>query len=152
MTEPLRLEFDVDCPREHAFRVWTTRLTEWWPADHTVTGDSTVDIILEPRVGGRIFERSADGAVHDWGEITVWDPPRRIGYLWHLRQDRADATQVHITFRDLPHHHGEVTRIEIEHTGWERLGAKGPDLRARNLGGWRGVLPPFVAAAARGAR
>jgi hypothetical protein len=142
MTDPLRIAFDVGCPRAHAFFVWTTRLSRWWPADHTVSGESDVDIVLEPRVGGRIFERTAAGAVHEWGQVTVWEPPQRFGYLWHLRQDRADATQVDIVFHDL----GATTRIEIEHGGWDRLGAKGPDLRERNLGGWSSLLPHFVTA------
>jgi hypothetical protein len=142
VTEPLRLTFEVACSREHAFQVWTARLSQWWPRSHTVTGDSTVDIVLEPWVGGRIFERAADGAEHEWGQITDWDPPTRFGYRWHLRQDRADATQVTVTFVDLMGH----TRVEIEHTGWERLGANGPDLRERNGAGWRGLLPHLIAA------
>ena len=146
MSEPLRMVFDVQCPRTHAFDVWTAHLSRWWPSSHTVSGTSDVDILLEPRVGGRIFERTAAGAEHDWGQITVWDPPRRLGYLWHLRQDRADATRVDIVFHD----HGSATRIEIEHSGWERLGAKGPDLRDRNMNGWNGLLPHFIAACGTG--
>jgi hypothetical protein len=146
MTDPLRIAFDVGCPRAHAFHVWTTRLSRWWPADHTVSGESDVDIVVEPKVGGRIFERTAAGVVHEWGQVTVWEPPRRFGYRWHLRQDRADATQVDIVFHD----QGATTRVEIEHGGWDRLGAKGPDLRQRNLGGWNGLLPHFVAACAVG--
>jgi len=146
MSEPLRTVFDVQCPRTHAFEVWTAQLSRWWPSSHTVSGTSDVDILLEPKVGGRIFERTAAGAEHDWGQITVWDPPRRFGYLWHLRQDRADATQVDIVFHD----HGSTTRIEIEHSGWERLGAKGPDLRDRNINGWKGLIPHFIAACGAG--
>ncbi|HYU83171.1 MAG TPA: hypothetical protein VEK80_00080, partial [Kribbellaceae bacterium] len=86
MIEPLRLSFEVACPAEHAFRVWTAKISRWWPADHTVTGEPGLDVVLEPRVGGRIFERTAAGAEHEWGEITAWEPPRRLGYLWHLRR------------------------------------------------------------------
>lgn len=143
-TEPLRITFDIACPAEHAFRVWTTRLGQWWPADHTVSGDPA-DIVLEGRVGGRIVERSTAGAVHEWGEITTWEPPQRLGYLWYLRQDRADASEVEIVFIDLGH---ATTRVEIEHHGWEHLGSKGSELRRRNNAGWRALLPHFVAACA----
>ena len=30
--------------------------------------------------------------------MTVWEPPARLAYLWHLRRDRADATEVEIRF------------------------------------------------------
>jgi uncharacterized protein YndB with AHSA1/START domain len=100
---PLRVSFEVDCPAQHAFEVWTSEISRWWPTEHTVTGKQALDIVLEPRVGGRIYERTAGGAELDWGEITEWKPPRRIASRWHERRRRR-------------------TRVVIEHQGWERLG------------------------------
>ena len=142
MTEPLRVEFEVACPPEHAFRIWTARIGTWWPADHTVSGRADTQIILEPRLGGRIFERVPDGVEHDWGEITHWEPPQRLGYLWHLRRDRADATDVVITFAAA----GVGTLVGITHTGWERLGGEAEVWRDRNQMGWTTLLPHFTAA------
>ncbi len=73
--------------------------------------------------------------------MTVWEPPDRLCYLWHLRRDRSDATEVEIRF--LAQDSG--TRVEIEHRGWERLGADGPQWRDRNVIGWQTLLPHFVA-------
>jgi hypothetical protein len=144
MSEPLRLALDVACPVEHAFAVWTTGIGTWWPADHTVTGESSLQVVLEGRVGGRIYERTAAGSEHDWGEVTVWEPPSRLGYLWFLRADRSDATDVEITFVGS----GTGTRVEIEHRGWERLGARAEGWRDRNRLGWSTLLPHFAAAVA----
>lgn len=144
--EPLRLAFQVQCSPSHAFMVWTERIGLWWPADHTATGEPDLQVILEGRVGGRIFERAGDGSEHDWGEVLEWEPPHRLVYSWHLRRDRADATEVEIRFMpDEPS--GDRTRVEIEHRGWERLGAEGRDWRDRNMGGWSTLLPHYVAAA-----
>lgn len=99
MTEPLRMSFDVDCPAEHAFTVWTAGIGTWWPADHTVSGEPGLTVVMQGGVGGRIYERTRDGVEHDWGEVTVWNPPTRLVYLWHLRRDRSDATEVEIRFR-----------------------------------------------------
>ena len=108
-----------------------------------MTGDGNLTVIVEGRPGGRIFERTAAGAEHDWGEVTIWEPPTRLGYLWHLRRDRLDATDVEIRFID----RGDATtRVEIEHRGWERMGAEGQTHRDRNRGGWDTLLPHFVAA------
>ena len=148
MIEPIRLAFDVDAPPARAFDVWASRISQWWPADHTVTAEPGLAVVLEPRSGGRIYERTAAGVEHEWGEVTVWEPPHRLVYLWHLRQDRADATEVEIRF--LPH--GEAaTHVEIEHRGWEALGAQGEDRRDRNHGGWATLLPHYVAAVAASA-
>jgi hypothetical protein len=145
--EPLRLTFDVPCPPGLAFEVWTVGIDGWWPADHTASGEGDATVVLEPRPGGRIYERTAAGVEHDWGEVTVWEPPARFVYLWHLRRDRADATEVEIRFQPL----GESgTRVEIEHRGWERLGAGGQEWRDRNMGGWSTLLPHYRTAAAAG--
>jgi uncharacterized protein YndB with AHSA1/START domain len=146
MIEPLRLSFDVGCPAEHAFAVWTAGIGTWWPADHTVTGDDGSAIVLEAGVGGRIFERGTDGREHDWGQVTVWEPPARLCYLWHLRRDREDATEVEIRFVAIG---SAATRVEIEHRDWERLGAGGQDWRDRNRAGWESLLPHYVAALER---
>jgi uncharacterized protein YndB with AHSA1/START domain len=143
MIEPLRISFGVSSPPERTFELWTARTSTWWPASHTVSAEPGVEIIIEPRVGGRIYERTAGGIEHDWGQVTRWEPPTRIAYLWHLRQDRADATEVEITFA-ADERHG--TAVSIVHRGWERLGARGPERRQQNQHGWSSLLPHFQAA------
>jgi hypothetical protein len=142
MTAPLAMSFEVACSIEHAFTTWTSKIGSWWPRDHTVTGRSDAVVVLQDGVGGRIYERTADGAEHDWGEVTVWDPPTQLAYLWHLGRDRADATEVEIRF--VPR--GNATRIEIEHRGWERLGDSADIWRERNLMGWQTLMPHVISA------
>lgn len=144
MIEPIRLDFEVDCAVEHAFQVWTGRIAQWWPKDHTVSAEDDLIVMLEGRPGGRIFERRASGIEHDWGQVTIWEPPRRFAYTWHLNRDASDATEVEIRFIA----RGDAaTMVEIEHRGWERLGAEGTSWRDRNRGGWATLLPHYVAAA-----
>ena len=141
MIEPLRLSYEIQCSPEHAFEVWTTRLSTWWPKGHSASGNPATLVVLEPRQGGRIFERTPDGTEIDWGEITLWSPPRRLGYVWHIGSDRRAATDVELTFVDL----GDgATRLDIVHTGWERLGAEGRTSREANTHGWNALLPSFV--------
>ena len=145
MIESLRYAFEVARPAPHAFSVWTEGIGRWWPADHTSTGEADIVVTLEPRVGGRIYERTPDGREFDWGRLLVWEPPTRIVYTWHLRQDREAATEVEIRFVATS---PEATRVEIEHRGWERLGSDGSAKRERNQGGWATLLPHYVAAMA----
>lgn len=149
MTSQLRISFEVACPAEHAFSMWTSRLGIWWPPDHTVTGQSDLSVVLEGRVGGRIYERTAGGIEHDWGTVTIWDPPATLGYSWHLGGDPAAATDVVVRF--LAAGIAE-TRVEIEHGGWDRLGQGADRWRDRNRIGWETLLPYFVAAIERGDR
>ena len=141
MSEPLVQHLDLSCPPEHAWAMWAERTSLWWPASHSVSGAPEA-VTFEPRAGGRVFERAPGGEEHEWGRVLAWEPPRRLVYSWRLRQDAADATEVEITFTPA----GAGTAVAIVHRGWERLGARGPSLRERNVRGWAGLLPAYVAA------
>ena len=145
MIAPLRYSFEVQCTVEHAFDVWTARTSAWWPKSSTMSHADDLEVVFEGRTGGRIFERTPSGEEIDWGAITVWEPPRRLGYSWHIATDVASATEVEIRFSDLG---DEKTRVDIEHRGWEKLGERGPGWRDTNRGGWEGTLPFYVAACA----
>ena len=147
MTSPLRISFEVACPAEHAFAVWTSRIGTWWPPDHTVSGEADLTVVLEGVVGGRIFERTSEGVEHDWGTVTIWEPPATLGYSWHLGRDPEDATDVEVHFVAQDE---ATTRIEIEHRGWERLGESALAWRDRNRIGWETMLPHLVAAIEEG--
>lgn len=141
--DPLLVDLELRCSAAHAFATWTERFGLWWPPGHTASGDPGATVHLEPRLGGRIFERTNDGREIDWGEVTDWEPPHRLGYLWHIRRSRGAATDVLVHFEDIDK---GGSRIRIEHTGWERLGDQGASWRDANHGGWAGLLPHFKAA------
>ena len=136
------MQLEVDCTVQHAFTVWTEGIGTWWPADHTVSAEPGLRVVLEGWLGGRVYERTAAGVEYDWGQVTVWEPPSRLAYTWFLRTDRADATDVEITFAAA----ATGTRIEIEHSGWERLGTRGGAWRERNHQGWSTLLPHYLTA------
>ena len=53
---------------------------------------------MEPEVGGRLFERPADGREFHWGEVRVWEPPERIVHTWLMGTDEEHPTIVDVTF------------------------------------------------------
>src|SRR5262249_52128915 len=147
MTEALHFSFEVACAADHAFATWTERIATWWPADHTVSGVPAI-VVFEGREGGRIYERTQQGQEHDWGIVTAWRPPDLGAYRWHLAVDPRAAADVAITFVPLD---AETTRVDIEQSGWERLGAAAADLRRRNQVGWESLVPHFRAGVEKGA-
>ena len=147
MIEPIRLGFEVDCPADHAFEVWTGRIGQWWPADHTVSGEAGPDGRPRgprPAAGSSSARRPASSTTG--ARSPIWEPPTRLGYLWHLKRDRADATEVEIRFIDRGD--GDDTRSRSSTAAGSALGAEGESWRDRNRGGWATLLPHFVAAAA----
>ena len=139
MIEPIRVAFTVDASPSHAFDVWVRRPAMWWPRSHTVSGTDDLAIVFEEQVGGRIYERSADGAEHEWGEVTEWDPPRRVSYLWHLFFDRSEATSITVTFQP----DGSGTAVELTQDGFDRLGTAGQVRRDRTEHAWGAVTGEY---------
>lgn len=147
MTDSLRISFEVACAADHAFATWTERIGTWWPADHTVSG-APIAVVLEGWVDGRIYERTPQGDEHDWGVITAWQPPDLLAYHWHLGVGPELATEVAVMFSPLDE---ERTRVEIEQSGWERLGPAASELRSRNRAGWESLVSHVRAAVEKGA-
>jgi uncharacterized protein YndB with AHSA1/START domain len=120
----------------------------WWPFNHSVSGESGIRVIFEEHVGGRIFERTPSGVEHEWGRMKIWEPPLRLAYTWHLRSSPHEATDVEVRFVDAGN---DRTRVEIEHSGWERLGAQADLRRQGNRSGWIAVFSHFAEAIEKGA-
>jgi uncharacterized protein YndB with AHSA1/START domain len=128
---------------EQAFRVYTEGIATWWPLEtHSPSGKSET-LVIEPRAGGRLYERTRDGEEVDWGEILVWDPPHRLVHSWHLGRDVA--TDVELRF--IPQ--GDDTLVELVHSGWERHGEYAADLRASYDSGWDFVFGERYGSAVR---
>lgn len=149
----VRKSIRVDVARDHAFAVFTERFAAWWPLEsHHIGASPAQTVILEPRVGGRWFERSGDGAECDWGRVLVWAPPERIVLSWDIgadwKYDPTLGTEVELRF--IAEGPG-TTRVELEHRGLERYGAQAGTMQAAfdSEKGWGSLLAAYAEAAAR---
>lgn len=90
---------EVRVDRARAFRIWTGHIDLWWPKPgHTRSGGRETTIWMEPELGGRLFERTADGQEFRWGEIQVWEPPERLVHTWLMGTDEEHPTIVDVCF------------------------------------------------------
>ena len=56
--EPVQVAIEVRRGIEEAFRVFTDEIAAWWPvAGHSVEPDRVAAVVLEGRLGGRLYER-----------------------------------------------------------------------------------------------
>jgi uncharacterized protein YndB with AHSA1/START domain len=140
LIEPIRMEVLVKRSPEDAFSLFTSRMTAWWPMQRFTFGPGrTHEVLMDPYVGGRFYERYRDGGEFTIGEVLAWDPPQRVVFTW--RGQWSMPTEVTVEF--IPE--GPlVTRVQLEHSAWERLGGDGLELRNRYANGWPAVLAAFV--------
>ena len=131
----------VETTPERAFAIFTERFDSWWPRGHRIGTGELEEVVIEPRLGGRWYERSSDGSECVWGEVLAWDPPRRLVLSWHLDGDwklGPEASEIEVRFTPA----GSSTRVELEHRHFERHGATADAVRdaVSGEGGWGGLL------------
>ncbi len=127
----VRRQIVVEAPIERAFAVFTDRFGDFKPREHNLLAVPIVETVFEPRVGGHIYDRGADGSECRWARILAYEPPARvvfswdIGPTWQLETDPDNASEVEVTFvAETPYR----TRVELEHRHLDRHGP-----------GWEGV-------------
>jgi hypothetical protein len=147
----VRKEITVEASQARAFDVFTRELGVWWPlATHHIGSDPAETAIIEPRAGGRWFERSADGRECEWGRVRVWDPPGRLVLSWEIsadfRHDESIDTEVEVSFVSLG---PALTRVELEHRQLDSYGAAVDKMRGifDSENGWTWILRSFASRA-----
>ena len=147
---PVRRAVTVAAPPARAFEVFTSRIGSWWPRSHHIGAVEPETVVIEPRQGGRWFERAPDGTECEVGKVLVWDPPGRLVLGWQLtaewKFDPGLITEVEVRFT--PDGQGS-TRVELEHRDLERFGDKAGQVRDAidAPSGWQGVLELYARAA-----
>jgi Activator of Hsp90 ATPase homolog 1-like protein len=145
----LRKSIRVQVPIERAFSLFIEQMETWWPATHHIAPQPFQSIIIEPRVGGRWYERDTHGNDCTWGFVRAWDPPRFVTLSWHLQEDwsfhpdLAHASDVDLSFTaEGPH----STLVELTHYNLERHGEAYATLRDQldGPGAWSFVLDEYV--------
>jgi uncharacterized protein YndB with AHSA1/START domain len=140
----------VHAPIEHAFRVFTEGIQTWWNPDHHLLDAPIESMTFEPRVGGEIIDRYADGRECRWGRVLAYDPPRRVVFSWDIRLDWQVETdpdrtsEIEVTFAaDGP----SSTHVVLTHRGLDRHGQGWEAMRDAVSGGWSLARYAEVAAA-----
>jgi uncharacterized protein YndB with AHSA1/START domain len=147
----VRQVMSVKASQTVAWRIFTEKMDTWWPlTTHKIGKAKAVDVVIEPRVGGRWYERGDDRSTCDWGRVLSWEPPSRLVLSWEISADwQYDSnlkTEVEARFIA---EGKEATRVELEHRHLDRYGARRDEMRGifDSEGGWSGLLASFARSA-----
>ena len=148
---PVRKTVHVKVPVAHAFDVFTTGLTRWWPHDHGVGKKPIQKVLMEPRLGGRWLEISQDGSETSVATIIQWEPPHRLVMVWQVnaqwKPDVSMQSEVDVRFTA---EGANATHVELLHHKFETMGAQaGASLRKDVNAGWPGLIERFAQEAER---
>jgi len=142
---PIRKTVSVAAPPARAFDLFTGQMGAWWPKGMTIGASPAAAILIEPRAGGRWFERAEDQAETNWGRVLEWDPPRRLLLAWQIdatwAYDPGFETELELTFTA----EASGTRVTMEHRNLERFGDSAARMAEMLGGGWPGIIDGFAA-------
>ncbi|MGI8841708.1 MAG: SRPBCC family protein [Caulobacteraceae bacterium] len=142
---PIEKTVTVNAPPARAFAMFTRDIGAWWPKGKTLGAKPHAAIVIEPRAGGRWFERDDDGAETPWGKVLAWDPPTRLLLGWQLdasfKYDADFLTEVELTFA--AESEGK-TRVTLVHRDLERFGDSAEKVAASIGEGWPARLRDFA--------
>ena len=146
----VRKSVTVEATPERAWEVFTERIGAWWPlATFRIRADVET-AVLEPREGGRIYERQAGGEEVEWGTVLAYEPPERVLLSWHPRSDWSyDPDPARASEVGFVAEAEDRTRVELEHRHIERH--EDPEGVARGVdspNGWAMILTSFAEGAA----
>jgi uncharacterized protein YndB with AHSA1/START domain len=142
----------VEAPAERAFKVFTEDIGRWWPAEHHLQS-GFARMVLEPHVGGHIYDIATDGSECRWARVLVYEPPVRVVFSWainpqwQLETDPGRTSEVEVRFvEETP----ARTRVELEHRHLDRHGDGWEVLRDAfgSPEGWLSELKSFASLAA----
>jgi uncharacterized protein YndB with AHSA1/START domain len=136
---PISFEYRLACSQGEAFDTYAGRIGEWWDGRYTANAETFESVTIEPGVGGRVYESHAGGGEYEWGEVTVWEPGRRLVHSFALAQDPANPSEVAVEFDA----EGDGSVIRFEHRGW--IEANVAD--RKKFGDWPVLLDRFAALA-----
>lgn len=139
----------VQVPIEKAFKVFTEEFDRIKPREHNMLGVDIAETVFEPRVGGHVFDRGADGSECRWARVLAYEPPDRVVISWDIspqwliEADRDRTSEVEVRFiAESP----DRTRVQLEHRYLDRHGDGWQSLRDGVDGdqGWPLYLQRFA--------
>ncbi len=132
----VRRQVVVNVPQAKAFAAFVGRFGDFKPPEHNLLAAPIAETVFEPRAGGHIYDRAADGSECRWARILAYEPPDRVVFSWdispqwQIETDPDRTSEVEVRF--VPEG-PDRTRVELEHRhldrhgpGWQSL-AEGVD-------------------------
>lgn len=148
-TTSVQTSIVVEAPIERAFSVFTEGIGSWFPSEYNLLDTEIVERVFEPRVGGQVYDRGADGSECHWARVLAYEPPVRvviswdISPQWQIESDLEKTSEIEVRFiPDGP----DRTRLELEHRNIDRHGEGWEQTRESvgGDGGWPGCLRSFA--------
>ncbi|MBL8899626.1 MAG: metalloregulator ArsR/SmtB family transcription factor [Planctomycetes bacterium] len=134
----IELSLVLPHPRERVWQALVHEIDAWWRRDF-LTSAKTRRFVLEPKVGGRVYEDAGDGEGLQWGQVIGISAPEKLDLAGYLSPEfGGPATSYHVfrlnarkdggtelRFTDAIHGRVDAAQAQMLADGWRLLLAEG---------------------------
>ena len=146
--DDLTASVELPVSQQRAFTIFVHEFSSWWPPEFSWSGAKLlVDVGIDARVGGALYEIGPHELRWDFGLVTSLDEPRSLGFTWQIGPDRApvpdpnQATEVLVSMASLE---SGGCRVDVVHRGWDRHGQHAATYRENFQQAWPYALQRLV--------
>ena len=130
------------------FKAYVEKINDWWPWQGeeirytwAPEGVQPSEIHFEPQLGGRYYERFADGSEFDIGRITRYEPPHKLSFTWAGRDWPPGESLFELSFDESE----GGTLLTLTHSGFEIFGGEVAEMVQGYTSGSKEILGFFAA-------
>ena len=143
-TLDIKLEVEIAAPPERVWSSLTAGIGEWWPKQFYV-GTAPKRFVIEPRVGGRVFEDWGDGEGVLFATVVIWEANRTLCWAGDMSAEYGGPAREVSSYRLTPAADGRHTLVAFRDTPFGLLSDEAVEHLEQ---GWRWLLndclKPFV--------
>ncbi len=125
----IELDFFIDAPRAQVFRALTGSIGAWWGAPYLRNPSRARTVVLETRLGGRLYEDWGEGEGAMWATITGFERNVSVDLRGAMGIRGPVEGRVHLELTDTP----KGTQLHLAH---HAMGLFTPRLEAVYTRGW----------------
>ncbi len=132
----LTKSFIINATQKDAFHAFIDKLAAWWPKEYTWSNNVLETIAIEPKEGGRCFERGPYGFECDWGRVLTYKPDSTLIFTWQIGPDRVPepnpekSSEVEVSFLE---NNSAKTEVQLQHRLFHRHGNGAEDYCFKTL-------------------
>lgn len=151
MLDPIIRIIEVPCDQPTAFHIFVEDIGLWWPlarfTQSAMFGQPARTVVIEPKVGGAVYEVSADGSRVIWGAVVHYELPVLLSMDFHIPLPKEQVNQrslVEVRFEFVG---AKRTKVTLTQTNWEAFGQRGSMLHGGYGLGWANIFDECYATA-----
>lgn len=151
MLEPIVRTIEVPCDQTVAFEIFVEEVGSWWPlarfTQSAMAGVAALNVVIEPQVGGAVYEITPDGSKVVWGIVDAYEPSTTLSMQFHIplpKENVKERSLVTVQFESIS---ATRTKVTLTQTNWEAFGKRGSMLHGGYGLGWAHIFDECYAAA-----